>query len=144
MKTLQGQGVSNGIAFGHLRFYHHDVNLGVQRRPAEDAAAEVQRFESALEEVSGRLDNLYRQTVSSLGEENAAVFQIHQMILEDPDFQDAVRETILNEYVCAAYAVQETGERLARTFAAMDDDYMRGRATNCRETSVRSAARPRI
>lgn len=135
MKTVQGQGVSNGIAFGRLKFYHHDMNLGVQRRPAEDAAAEIRRFEAALEEVSGQLDDLYRQTVSTLGEENAAVFQIHQMILEDPDFQDAVRETILAECVCAPYAVHETGGRFARAFAAMDDDYMQGRAADMADVS---------
>ena len=119
MKTVQGQGVSNGIAFGRLKFYHHDGNLGVQRRPAQDAAAEIRRFEAALEEVSARLEDLYRQTVSSLGEENAAVFQIHQMILEDPDFLDAVREMIHTECVCAEYAVHKTGELLAQSFAAM-------------------------
>ena len=140
MKTLQGQGVSHGIAFGHLKFYHHDGNLGVQRRPAQDAAAEIRRFEAALEEVSARLEDLYRQTVSSLGEENAAVFQIHQMILEDPDFLDAVREMIHTECVCAEYAVHKTGELLAQSFAAMDDDYMQGRAADVMDISRQLAA----
>jgi phosphoenolpyruvate-protein phosphotransferase (PTS system enzyme I) len=135
MKILQGQGVSGGIAFGRIRFYHHDTNLNSERRPVPDAAAEVQRFEAAVEAVSNQIDNLYHTALSSLGEENAAVFQIHRMILEDPDFCDAVRGIIFSQSFSAAYAVHEVGQQYARVFASMEDAYMQGRAADIEDIS---------
>lgn len=130
MITLQGQGVSKGFAFGRLKFYHQHESSAVQRRPVQDAAAEIRRVEAAARKVSEDLEELYTRTVGSLGEENAELFHIHQMLLEDPDFQDAIAQTIRDESICGEYAVQQAGEMFAQAFAAMDDSYMQARSAD--------------
>ena len=130
MRILRGQGASEGIAFGRLKFCRHDEELGVQRHPAEDAAAEVKRFTDAAELVRQQLEHLHEKTVSSLGEENALLFEVHQMILEDPDFQDAVQEEITVGHSYAEYAVHKVGSFFAKRFSEMESPYLQGRSAD--------------
>lgn len=135
--VLHGNAASRGIAFGRIAFLHRDAPASA-RYDVEDAEAEVERFEAARNEAILQLSNLYEATVEKLGEQNAVVFQIHQMMLDDPEYVDAIRNTIRDEKVNAEYAVQTTGERFADLFRAMEDnEYMQGRAADVIDVSRR-------
>ncbi|MFU0833835.1 MAG: Phosphoenolpyruvate-protein phosphotransferase [Oscillospiraceae bacterium] len=156
MTTAKGIGVSRGVAIGKLQFRTAQMQ-SVKKRLVTDTEAEIKRFENAKAKAIEQLENLYAQTEEKLGQENAVLFQIHQMMLEDLDYNDSILGMIQNEGVCAEYAVQETAKQFAETFAAMDDEYMRGRAADVKDVSERvigiltgtetefvSAAQPRI
>ena len=145
MPVLQGQGVSRGIAGGTLRFLR---NQPQPRREVADREGEIARFEQARQQAIAQLAQLHEDTIARLGEDKALLFEIHQMMLDDLDYRDAVTGMIQGEGVCAEYAVEQTGQQFSRMFAQMDDSYMRERAadpsrvvvhdTICRQVSNRN------
>jgi phosphotransferase system enzyme I (PtsI) len=136
MIILHGQGVSRGVAFGKLHFYHR-TTINLEKRSVENAEAEVKRFETARGQAIAQLAELYTETKAKLGEENSLLFQIHQMMLEDLDYCSAVTDLIREEKVCAEYAVSRTAEQFAGNFSNMDDEYMKGRAADVKDVSNR-------
>lgn len=97
----------------------------------EDAKAEIARFEAARDQAAEELKGLYDKAVKEVGEANAAIFEVHQMMLEDEDYLDSVRNIIEAQSVNAEFAVATTGDNFARMFADMDDDYMEGTCSRC-------------
>ena len=136
MKVATGKSILNGIAIGTIRCL---------RRPAVQAAVsstltpeeERKRFEQARRQAQAQLKALYDNAVSEVGEENAAIFDIHSMMLDDEDYLDAVRCIIDTQGATAEHAVHTTGENFAAAFAAMDDTYMQARAVDVRDISRR-------
>lgn len=102
----------------------------------EDAKAEIARFEAARDQAAEELKGLYDKAVK-VGEANAAIFEVHQMMLEDEDYLDSVRNIIEAQSVNAEFAVATTGDNFARMFADMDDDYMKERAADVKDISER-------
>lgn len=136
-QILNGIAASRGIAVGRISFLQRDAQLAT-RRSIEDVDAEVARFETARAEAIAQLGTLYETTVEKLGDQNAVVFQIHQMMLDDPEYVDAIESTIRDEKVNAEYAVEITGSRFADMFRQMEDnDYMQGRAADVMDVSRR-------
>lgn len=129
MTTLNGQGVSRGTALGKVAFYRRS-GQEIEPSAISDVPAELERFEKACGQAVEELEQLYAETLSTLGEENALLFQIHEMMLEDPDFTDAVRARIEGECLCAEYAVDAAAKEAAAAFAAMDDEYMQARSAD--------------
>ena len=134
MPVLQGQGVSRGIAGGTLRFLR---NQPQPRREVADREGEIARFEQARQQAIAQLAQLHEDTTARLGEDKALLFEIHQMMLDDLDYRDAVTGMIQGEGVCAEYAVEQTGQQFSRMFAQMDDSYMRERAADVLDVSRR-------
>ncbi|MDR2433940.1 MAG: phosphoenolpyruvate--protein phosphotransferase, partial [Treponema sp.] len=136
MITLQGKGVSAGIARGRLSFLNRQ-SLSVEKRPVEDAGGEIERFNAARQVAADQLHTLSSTMMDKIGEENALLFEIHRMMLEDSDYCDPIVEIIKTEKVCAEYAVNTAGSRLAQEFADMDDDYMKARSIDVYDVSKR-------
>jgi phosphotransferase system enzyme I (PtsI) len=136
MITLQGKGVSGGIARGRLSFLERE-NFSVEKRPVDDVSKEVDRFNAACLAASEQLGELLKETEDAIGRENALLFEIHQFMLEDAEYRDPVIRIIETEGVCAEYAVHSASSRLAREFADMDDEYMRSRAIDIYDVSRR-------
>ena len=135
-ESIHGTPASRGIAVGRISFLQRNTQLA-SRHNIEDAEAEVERFENARQEAISQLSYLYEVTFERLGEQNAVVFQIHQMMLDDPDYVDAIEQTIRDEKVNAEYAVDVTGQKFAEMFSQMDNDYMQGRAADVIDVSRR-------
>lgn len=133
---LHGNPASRGIAVGRISFLKRNAPQS-SRIEITDVEAEVERFERARSEAIAQLGSLYEVTVEKLGEQNAVVFQIHQMMLDDPDYVEAIESTIREEKTNAEYAVEVTGQRFSDMFSNMDNDYMRGRATDVIDVSRR-------
>jgi phosphoenolpyruvate-protein phosphotransferase (PTS system enzyme I) len=136
MITLQGTGASAGIAIGRIVFYEK-ANLKIEKKLVTDVAGEIQRFFDARRVAIEELDELATTMVEKIGEENAMLFEIHRMMLEDTDFTDPIIELIKARKICAEYAVMESGYRLAKEFADMDDDYMKHRAADIQDVAKR-------
>jgi phosphotransferase system enzyme I (PtsI) len=136
MITLQGKGVSSGIASGRVVFFQRS-NFVVEKKAVTDTAGEVERFKAACLSAASQLDTLAATMAAKVGKENAMLFEIHRMMLFDTDYTDPVIELIQTQRVCAEYAVSEAGGRLAQDFAEMDDDYMKERAIDIRDVSRR-------
>lgn len=136
MEKYTGKAVYKGIAMGEIIVFRKDDDQ-VKRYRTEDSDAELKRFNMAKEEAMGQLGELYEKAVKEVGESSAAIFEIHQMLLEDEDYLDAIHNMILIEHVNAEYAVAKTGENFASMFAGMDDDYMQSRAVDVRDISNR-------
>lgn len=135
-ESIHGTPASRGIAVGRISFLQRDAQLA-SRQSIEDVDAELARFENARQEAITQLGSLYEVTVERLGEQNAVVFQIHQMMLDDPDYVDAIEQIIKDEKVNAEYAVDVTGQKFAEIFSQMDNDYMQGRAADVIDLSRR-------
>ena len=136
MQIFEGKSVFGGIAIGKIHVYKKDEKQ-VKRRKIEDEEAEVSRYQSARDEAISQLQELYDKALREIGEANAAIFEVHQMMLEDDDYNESVENIIRTEHVNAEYAVAATGDNFAGMFAAMDDDYMRGRAADVKDISER-------
>ncbi|MCI8553828.1 MAG: phosphoenolpyruvate--protein phosphotransferase [Clostridiales bacterium] len=136
MITLNGKGACSGIVFGRLCFYRRGAG-SVERTAVEDPETEVKRFEAARGRAVAELAVLYDKTAQELGEESSLLFQIHQMMLEDLDYCDAVTGLIRQETVNAEYAVQRIAQKFEDMFADMDDEYLRGRAADVQDVSRR-------
>ncbi len=138
MQTYQGKSVFGGVAIGKICVYQKGEET-VKRTRIEDTEteAEKQRFDDAVQEAIRQLGELYDKAVKEVGEANAAIFEIHQMMLEDDDYLDAARNIIETQKVNAEYAVAVTGDNFSQMFAAMEDEYMRGRAADVKDISER-------
>ena len=136
MQIYKGKSVFGGIAIGKISVYKKDEQL-VKRVKIEDADAEMERYTSARNIAAAQLQKLYDKALKEVGEANAAIFEVHQMMLEDEDYNESVENIIHSQMVNAEYAVASTADNFAQMFEAMDDDYMRGRAADVRDISER-------
>ena len=136
MQTYKGKSVFGGIAIGKISVYKKDEQL-VKRVRIEDADAEMERYTEARDTAAAQLQKLYDKALKEVGEANAAIFEVHQMMLEDEDYNESVENIIRSQMVNAEYAVASTADNFAQMFEAMDDDYMRGRAADVRDISER-------
>ena len=139
MNVYQGKSVFGGIAIGHLCVYQKGEQQ-VTRQKIEDVEAELERFQNAREAAQAQLGELYDKAVKEVGEANAAIFEMHQMLLEDEDYQDSVENIIRTQQVNAEYATAVTSDHFSSMFAEMDDDYMKERAADIRDISERVIA----
>ena len=136
MVVCQGKSVLKGIAIGKIYLYEKQEYVLEQKQVA-DAEAEVARFEAAKETAIGQLDDLYEKALAEAGEEQAMIFDVHKMMLDDGDYLDAITGLIRSEKVNAEYAVGVTADNFANMFASMDDDYMKARSADVKDISGR-------
>ena len=136
MQIYKGKSVFGGIAIGKISVYKKDEQL-VKRVKIEDADTEMERYTTARNIAAAQLQKLYDKALKEVGEANAAIFEVHQMMLEDEDYNESVENIIHSQMVNAEYAVASTADNFAQMFEAMDDDYMRGRAADVRDISER-------
>lgn len=136
MQIYKGKSVFGGIAIGKISVYKKDEQL-VKRVKIEDADAEMERYTEARNTAAAQLQKLYDKALKEVGEANAAIFEVHQIMLEDEDYNESVENIIRSQMVNAEYAVASTADNFAQMFEAMDDDYMRGRAADVRDISER-------
>lgn len=139
MNVYQGKSVFGGIAIGQIHVYKKSEQQ-VQRSKIEDADTEVARFMEAKDLAQEQLGELYDKAVKEVGEANAAIFEVHQMLLEDEDYLESVENIIRTQQVNAEYATAVTSDHFSSIFAAMDDDYMRERAADIIDVSERVIA----
>ncbi|MBQ1901503.1 MAG: phosphoenolpyruvate--protein phosphotransferase [Lachnospiraceae bacterium] len=133
---LQGKSVFGGIAIGKLSIYNKGENV-VKRTKIDDVEAEVKRFEGAKETAKAQLKGLYEKAMKEVGEANAQIFDVHQMMLDDLDYIESIENMIRSQGINAEFAVATTGDNFSEMFAAMDDDYMRARAADVKDISNR-------
>ena len=136
MQCFQGKSVYKGIAMGPVVVLKKN-DYQVKRTRIEDAEAEAARVDVALKASQEQLQKLYDKAVKEVGEASAAIFEVHQMMLEDEDYLEAIQSMIRTEQVNAEYAVAVTGDNFAEMFASMDDDYMKARSADIRDISER-------
>lgn len=136
MQVYSGKSVFRGIAIGKISVYRKNEQQ-VKRVRTEDTKGELARYEVAKAAAVEQLQELYQKALKEVGEANAAIFEIHQMMLEDGDYNESVENIIETQKVNAEYAVAVTGDNFAQMFRAMDDDYMRERAADVKDTSER-------
>ena len=136
MGKFSGKSVYKGIVLGPIVVLKKN-DYQVRRTKIEDADAELKRVEAAVEASNEQLQKLYDKAVVEVGEANAAIIEVQQMMLEDEDYREAIENTIQTEMVNAEYAVAITGDNFAEMFASMDDDYMKARAADVRDISGR-------
>ena len=136
MKVLEGKSVFSGIAIGKISIFQK-ADTSVKRIHVEDVEAEVSRVDEAKATALAQLQKLYDKAVQEVGESGAAIFEVHQMMMEDGDYLDSISNIIRTEGVNAEYAVATTGDNFASMFASMDDDYMRARAADVKDISDR-------
>lgn len=136
MEKYSGKSIFQGIAIGKLLFYEKQ-QAEVKRHKIEDKTAEIERYEKAKETAIAQLQKLYEKACKEVGEVNAAVFEVHQMMLEDEDYNDSVRNMIEQQEVNAEYAVAVTGDNFSNMFAEMEDEYFSARAADIKDISDR-------
>lgn len=136
MQCFQGKSVYKGIAMGPIVVLKKN-DYQVKRTRIEDIEAEVKRVDEALKASQEQLQKLYDKAVREVGEASAAIFEVHQMMLEDEDYLEAIQNMIRTEQVNAEYAVAVTGDNFAEMFASMDDDYMKARSADIKDISER-------
>lgn len=136
MKEFTGNNVSSGIAFGNITVLAKEEDEP-ERRLIDDIGKELTRFSKALEMAKSELETLYNAVIEKVGEENALIFDIHKMMLEDLDYIENIENLIKDEKVNAEYAVFTTGQIFSKTFADMDDDYMKERSVDVLDVSKR-------
>lgn len=136
MKIFCGKSVFGGVAAGTIRLYKKDEQK-IKRERIEDAEAEVARYNMARNEAVEQLGALYEKALKEVGESNAAIFEIHQMMLQDDDYNESVENIIRTQNVNSEYAVAVTEDNFAQMFASMDDEYMKARAADVKDISER-------
>ena len=136
MQYFQGKSVYKGIVMGPVAVLKKN-DYQVKRARIEDPEAEVKRVKEAVEVSKKQLGRLYDKAVREVGEASAAIFEVHQMMLEDEDYLEAIQNMIRTEQVNAEYAVAVTGDNFAEMFASMDDDYMKARSADIKDISER-------
>ena len=136
MITIQGKSVFGGVSIGKLMFYKRNEKV-IKREHISDADAEWKRFEAAKGQAVDQLKELYEKALEDVGEANAMIFEIHQMMLEDLDYLESIENIIRSQEVNAEYAVATTADNFAQMFASMDDAYMQGRAADVKDVSER-------
>lgn len=136
MQCFQGKSVYKGIVMGPVAVLKKN-DYQVKRTRIEDPEAEVKRVEEAVEVSKKQLGRLYDKAVREVGEASAAIFEVHQMMLEDEDYLESMQNMIRTELVNAEYAAAATGDNFAEMFAAMDDEYMKARSADVKDISER-------
>lgn len=136
MQVYSGKSVFRGIAIGKISVYRKNEQQ-VKRVRTEDTKGELARYEVAKAAAVEQLQELYQKALKEVGEANAAIFEIHQMMLDDGDYNESVENIIETQKVNAEYAVAVTGDNFVQMFRAMDDDYMRERAADVKDISER-------
>ena len=136
MITIQGKGVSTGIGMGPLYFYRR-AKTEIKRYTVEDVQAEWLRFKGAQSVAVDQLGELAEKARAEAGDEAAMLFETHQMMAEDLDYEEAIQALITEDGVNAEAAVTDTAEQFAAMFEAMDDEYMKGRAADVKDVSAR-------
>lgn len=139
MTTYQGKSILKGIAIGEIFFYQKEEKE-IKRYKPENLEAEQKRYEKARDEAIGQLGELYKKACQEVGEVNAAVFEVHAMMLEDDDFNDAVLNMIATQGINAEYAVAMTGDNFSKMFSEMEDEYFKARAADIIDISNRVVA----
>lgn len=136
MEIIQGKAIFGGIAIGPISFFAKEQKQ-VKRTKVEDTEAEIVRYESALATAIEQLGALYEKALKEVGESEAQIFEVHQMMLEDDDYNDSVKNIITSQGLNAEYAVATTGDNFSTMFAAMDDEYFQARAVDVKDISER-------
>ena len=136
MQYFQGKSVYKGIVMGPVAVLKKN-DYQVKRARIEDPEAEVKRVKEAVEVSKKQLGRLYDKAVREVGEASAAIFEVHQMMLEDEDYLESMENMIRIELINAEYAVAATGDNFAEMFAAMDDEYMKARSADVKDISER-------
>lgn len=136
MQSFQGKSVYKGIVMGQVVVLKKN-DYQVKRSRIEDADAETSRVQEAVKRSQEQLQKLYDKALKEVGEASAAIFEVHQMMLEDEDYLEAIQNMIQTEMVNAEYAVAVTGDNFSQMFASMDDDYMKARAADIKDISER-------
>ncbi|MGF0017569.1 phosphoenolpyruvate--protein phosphotransferase [Sporofaciens sp. SGI.106] len=136
MNTYTGKSIFKGIAIGRILFYQK-AEQAVTRTKIQDTDAEIRRYETATKTAIEQLNVLYEKAVQEVGEMNAAVFEVHAMMLEDDDYVDSIKNIIETQQVNAEFAVATTGDNFAKMFADMNDDYFSARAADVKDISER-------
>ena len=136
MEKYMGKSVYKGTAIGPVNVLKKRDSV-IRRVHVEDTEGELRRLDEAKEQALLQLSRLYDKALQEVGEVNAAIFEVHQMMLEDDDYQDSIRSMIRNEQVNAEYAVAVTGDNFAKMFSDMDDEYMQARSADVKDISER-------
>ena len=136
MITLTGKSVFGGVAIGKISFYKRSEKT-IKREHVEDTDAEYQRFKDAQKIALDQLKKLYDKAMADVGEANAMIFEVHQMMLEDLDYVESIENIIKTQNVNAEYAIATTSDNFAQMFASMEDAYMQGRAADVKDISER-------
>lgn len=136
MIVCPGKSVLQGVAIGPI-YLLAKRSCQMEKKLISDTAIEIERFEQAKNTAIQELDDLYKKAIQDVGEEQALIFDVHKLMLEDADFIEAVRNTIQEEKVNAEWAVHQAGQQFSALFASMDDDYMKARAADIRDVSQR-------
>lgn len=136
MITIEGKGVYDAIAIGKLKFFERG-EISVKRERISDTKKEIERFEKAKESAIEELKLLYDKALREIGETNAQIFEIHQMMLSDDDYNDSIKNIIESQEINAEFAVATTSDNFAEMFSQMDDEYMKERAADVRDISNR-------
>lgn len=136
MKTFKGKSAYAGIVLGNIVVIDKEDYL-IKRKKIDNPKQELERIKRAKEEALEQLKNLYDKAVLEVGEANATIFEVHQMMLEDDDFNEAIQNIVFTENVNAEYAVSKVGDDFSNIFASMDDDYMKNRAIDVKDIAQR-------
>lgn len=136
MQDYMGKSVWGGVAIGKVKALLKGESP-IKRKKVEDIGTEIIRYQKAVDIAKEQLQSLYYKAVETVGEENAAVFEVHQMMLEDEDYCESIENIINTESVNAEYAVAKTGDNFAEMFNSMDDEYMKARSADIKDISER-------
>lgn len=136
MITIKGKSVFGGVSIGKIMFYKRNDKV-IKREHVDNTSAEVERFQDAKKIAIEQLKELYNKAIADVGEANAAIFEIHQMMLDDLDYIESIENIIQTQEVNAEYAVATTADNFAQMFSSMDDAYMQGRAADVKDVSER-------
>ena len=136
MEVFQGKAIFSGVAIGPVSFFQKEQKQ-VKRQKIEDAEAEIKRYEEAKAVAQQQLGELYEKALKDVGESGAQIFEVHQMMLEDDDYNDSVHSIIQTQMVNAEYAVATTGDNFSTMFASMEDEYFQARAVDMKDISER-------
>lgn len=136
MKKYNGKSIFKGIAIGDILFYQKEKQQ-VKRQRVEDVVKEKERYQMASQKASEQLKQLYDKALQEVGEANAAVFEVHMMMLEDDDYVSSIVNMIETQEVNAEYAVAVTGDNFAEMFSQMDDEYFKARAADVKDITER-------
>ena len=136
MMKLKGKSVFNDVCIGKIHFYRRARSV-IKRYHVDDTKAEVERFHGAQAEGLRQLQELHEKALKSVGEADAAIFEVHQMMMEDQDYTESVENIIRTQEINAEYAIGTTADNFSSMFLAMDDEYMRGRAADVKDISDR-------
>lgn len=136
MIILHGKSVYNDVCIGRISFFKRKESV-IKRLKIQDTEAEIERFHNAKQKGINQLKSLHEKMIKTVGEADAAIFEIHQMMLDDLDYCDSIENIIRSQEVNAEYAVGVTADNFSEMFLAMDDEYMRGRAADVKDVSER-------